>query len=343
MFLKQLAELSAVTGDEFAVRDFIKEQLKNLDIEYEIDLIGNVIVHNQGVIQEKLAFFTHMDEVGFMISGIDPAGFLKIKAVGEVDERSIASKSVVVGDKRINGVIGSKAIHLKKRSEFGKALSIKEYYIDIGATSKEDAERHVSVGEYASFKSGYKEFGLDQIKVKAADSRVSIAVLLELLSLKIDRDFYVVFTVLEKLEAFGLDGFSSIGSKTSYRRVAPDLAITLGGVPCADMPEMKSTDIVAKLGDGPVLSSMDKETVYDSQTLKRVREIAGQKNIKIQNNMKLDLRGFNHVHGSNSVMKRTVSFGLPVRYIDTPVSTVKKTDVQSLLNLVKACVEEDIL
>ncbi len=59
----------------------------------------------------------HMDEVGFIVSGFTEKGYLEFKTVGGIDTRVIISKKVAVGEKKIPGVIGMKAIHLQKRSE----------------------------------------------------------------------------------------------------------------------------------------------------------------------------------------------------------------------------------
>ena len=50
--------------------------------------------------------------------------------------------------KKIDGVIGAKPIHLQKRQEWTRALGIDELYIDIGAKSKEEAEKLVQIGDY---------------------------------------------------------------------------------------------------------------------------------------------------------------------------------------------------
>ena len=59
----------------------------------------------------------HMDEVALMIVGIESNGFLKFRPIGGVDPRVLVAKSVLVGAKKVPGVIGSKPIHLQKPPE----------------------------------------------------------------------------------------------------------------------------------------------------------------------------------------------------------------------------------
>jgi len=47
-----------------------------------------------------------------IVSHIDSDGFIKFQAVGGIDPRVLNSKVVDVGEKKIPGVIGSKAVHL---------------------------------------------------------------------------------------------------------------------------------------------------------------------------------------------------------------------------------------
>ena len=78
----------------------------------------------------------HMDEVGLIVSHIDSDGFIKFQAVGGIDQRVLNSKAVLVGENKIPGVIGSKAVHLMSDEERGRSVSIDKLYIDIGSESK---------------------------------------------------------------------------------------------------------------------------------------------------------------------------------------------------------------
>src|SRR5690606_35711718 len=129
------------------------------------------------------------------------------------------SKIVLVGDSKIPGVIGSKAIHLMKEDERGKSISIDKLYIDIGTDSKFETEKLVSIGDYITFKSDYVEFGEDLIKAKALDDRAGCSALLELLNMKLDADFYGVFTVMEEV--------GCRGAQTAAYTIEPDYSIIL--------------------------------------------------------------------------------------------------------------------
>ena len=67
-------------------------------------------------------------------------GYLEFKKVGGIDTRVIISKNVLVGEKKIPGVIGMKAIHLQSKGEREEVPKVKSLFIDIGAKDKQDAD-----------------------------------------------------------------------------------------------------------------------------------------------------------------------------------------------------------
>ena len=74
--LKTLCELNGASGNENAVRDYIISQLK---VDYVIDNLGSVIVK---IGNSKISMNAHMDEVGFIITGITEDGYLRFDTVG---------------------------------------------------------------------------------------------------------------------------------------------------------------------------------------------------------------------------------------------------------------------
>ena len=153
MFLKELTELSGVSGCEYEVRNYLKDKLQSIVCDYYIDKLGNVIAHNKGRKNKTIMVAAHMDEVGLIVTHIDKYGFIKFQAVGGIDPRVLNSKVVLIGENKIPGVIGSKAVHLMTEEERGKSIPIDELYIDIGTYSKAETENLVSIGDYISFKS----------------------------------------------------------------------------------------------------------------------------------------------------------------------------------------------
>ena len=276
MLLKRLTEASGVSGNEKEVRDIIIDEIKPFVDWVKVDKIGNVIAYKNGSNPKsgRIMITAHMDEVGLMISDIDSSGLLKFVAVGGIDKRVLVSKTVKVGKDKLRGVIGAKPIHLQKKNEWTKVLEISELYIDIGATSKEEAKEHVNIGDYAIFDTNYTEFGQDKIKAKALDNRVGCALLVELLKFKPEAELYAVFTVMEEV---GL-----VGAGPAAFSVVPKVAIVLEGTLCYEMPELETHRIPTVLGSGPAISIMDRTTLYDAKLRERIAGVALKNGIPYQ-------------------------------------------------------------
>ena len=334
MFLKKLTEASGVSGNEKEVRDLIKEEIKDFVEDVYTDRIGNLIVFKKGKVRsnKRIMVTAHMDEVGLLVKDIDESGLLKFIPVGGIDPRVLVSKSVHVGSDKLVGVIGAKPIHLQKKDESSKVLSIDELYIDIGAKDKEDAEDKVQIGDYISFKTDFEEIGQGMIKAKSLDNRVGCAVLVDLIKSESPVDFYGVFTVMEEV---GL-----VGAGPAAFKVEPDVAIILEGTVCYEMPDLDSHLIPTQVGKGPAISLADRTTVYNKDLREKVVQIAKDNNIKWQ--YRKTAMGGNDsgkIHTARSGCP-TVTLSVPTRYIHSPVSIIKKTDYEDTCNLLLSILPE---
>lgn len=333
MFLKELTRLSGVSGCEYEVRNYIKQQLTNIGCEYYIDKLGNVIAHNIGKKNIKIMLAAHMDEVGLIVSRVDSDGFIYFQTVGGIDQRTLNSKVVEVGDNKIPGIIGSKAVHLMSAEERGKSIPIDKLYIDIGSKSKSETEKLVSIGDYVTFKSDYVEYGNNMIKAKALDDRTGCSILLELLAMKLDADFYAVFTVMEEV---GLRG-----AQTASYALEPDLAIVLEGTVCADMPEVSDSEKTTIIGKGAVISIMDSSTIYDIDKVRQLAKLAEENHIPYQfRQSSLGGNDAGAIHKTKAGAK-VVAISTPCRYIHSMVSVASKDDLSSVLQLAKSFVLEN--
>lgn len=204
MLLKTLCETHGVSGDESRVRDILLEAVRPYADRVTVDVMGNLIVYKKGESADKTVMLcAHMDEVGLIVSAITESGYLKFQTVGGIDARVLVGKRVVVGQSNITGIISLKAIHLQTKDERTAAVKEKQLYIDIGAKDKADAERVVSLGDYAAFDTAFGEFGDGCWKAKAFDDRCGCAVLARLIQERCAYDTYFCFTVQEEVGCRG--------------------------------------------------------------------------------------------------------------------------------------------
>jgi len=131
-FLSQLTETPGVSGREEKVRSLLSERMSRLSEEMTVDPLGSLIARIPGD-GPRVALLAHMDEVGFLVSRIEPGGFLRVMPTGGVDPRVFwAQKVIVHGQKAIAGLVGSVPPHLKPGGEAEKVTPIEECFIDLG-------------------------------------------------------------------------------------------------------------------------------------------------------------------------------------------------------------------
>lgn len=329
MLLKKLLSLNAPSGYEDAVRNFIKENAACEEI-YS-DVMGNLICHKKGS-GKKVMVSAHMDEVGLIITGITDDGFLKFSTLGGVDTAVLSSKKVLIGDNKIPGIIGAKAIHLQKKDEVTSPLKTKDMTIDIGTKDKERAENMVNLGDYAVFDGEYTPFGNNLIKSKALDDRVGCAILMELMKEDYESDMYFVFTVQEEL---GLRG-----AITAANSIQPDIALVIEGTTCADVYGSKPHNQVTKLGDGAVITAVDGAAISHKDYFDFIFDVAKRNSIKLQ--IKRTTRGGTDAGAIQRSGKgvKTAVLAVPCRYIHSPVSIMNMADYDSVYKLSKAVLKE---
>ena len=329
-----LSQIFGPTGCEDRVALTLYGEAERFCDKVHIDRMGNVY----GVIslgepdkRKKVMLSAHTDEVGFMIEEIKSDGTLTFGTLGGIDPSVVAGRNVLVGNENDlwQGVICSKAIHHKSKSERASAQDIEKLYIDIGATDKEAAESCVSVGDFATFASKPICFGKDgkTIKSKALDDRMGCAVLIELMRRvrkempSVDLDIYFCFTVGEET------GHS--GAIIASERIAPDFALIFESTAVGDIPDAPSSKRVAELSKGAVISVADRSTIYDKELIDLAFALAKEKQIPLQ--VKKYLSGGNdagHIHKSGKGV-RSLAVSIPTRYLHSPACVAHADDYDS--------------
>ena len=331
--VKTLCALSGVASFEDPVREYLMEQAKPFADEMRVDALGNLIVFKKGAKStgNKLMLCAHMDEVGLIIKQITDDGYLKFASIGGIDRRVLIGKRVFVGWNRIPGIIGLKAVHLTTAEERGKVPRLEEYYLDIGAKDKEEAESLVELGDFAVFDNECLEYGNGMFKAKAIDDRVGCAVMLKMLQRDLPMDCVFAFTVQEEVGTRG-----AFGAAFS---VTPEIALVLETTTAADLPGIKGQKRVCAPGQGPVISLMDGGTIYDKELFQLMCDTADAIGIPWQ--VKHYIAGGN----DSRVIQRTkggvrvAGLSAAVRYLHAPTSVGAIKDFEQMLTLTIAFVD----
>jgi len=330
--LKRLCLAQGVSGDESAVREIIINEIKDY-ADYQIDSLGNILVHKKGKnpAKSRLMLSAHMDEVGLMVTDVISDGFLKFDEIGGIDRRVLLGKSVTVGKNKVHGVIGVKPIHLSKGDEAQTIPEMSDMYIDIGADSEEEALAAVSLGDSVFYNCEFLE-NEDTINAKAIDDRFGCCVLIALIQSELAYDADFAFVVQEEV---GLRG-----ARVAAYTLEPDFALVIETTTSAEIPEVDKTKQVCNLGEGAVISLMDRHTIYDKEMISLAFSAAGEIGVKAQT--KRAVAGGNDagaIHQSRGGV-RTLAVSLACRYLHAPSTVASKKDCESVLALAKALAEK---
>ena len=325
--LKDLCGIVGVSGREKAVRDFITNRLQNIaDLEFTVDNSGNIIANKKGKKSgKKLMVDAHMDEVGFIVTYIEDNGLIRFANVGGIETETLLCKKVLF--KNAVGVIGMKPIHLTEDGEKDSLPKSDDLFIDIGATSKEEALQYVSLGEVATFASEFCDYGDGLFMGRAIDDRVGCAVLLKLLEEESEYGFTATFTVQEEL--------GCKGAATAAFTVKPEVAIILEGTTAGDILDVSEHKKVCKVGFGPAVSFMDRVSIYDRE----LYELCFKQNVTCQ--PKAYVSGGNN-SGSIAMSgdgAKVLAISLPTRYLHSANTIGSYSDMENLYKLTKSMIK----
>ncbi len=329
--LKTLCTVDGVSGHEDAVREVIRAHLERLPYceRITVDALGNLVVRLKGLKQSNktLLYSAHMDEVGIIACTATEDGFIRAVSVGGIDKAALFGHRVRFGERV--GVIGGKAVHLCKEEE-GESVPDENWMVDIGASSKEEAEQAVPPGQTGTFDSEFSAMG-HLVRGKAIDDRAGCALLLTLADTQPPVDLTLAFTVQEEV---GLRG-----AKTAAFSVAPDIAVAVEATTAADTVGVPQERNVCTVGGGAVVSFMDRRTLYDRSLYAFILKTAAQYEIKAQ--PKTAVSGGNDASSlqTTGMGARVAALSLPCRYLHSSSCVLSMDDMEQTLRLLSVLIE----
>lgn len=321
--LKKLTSAVGVSGAEENIVDTLKELLEPYG-EVTVDCLNNVFckIGNEGY---HILLDAHIDEIGFVVKEITNDGFVKVSNIGGIDKRMLLASEVSVwGDSEYYGVISNLPPHLQKSEDELKAPEIDDISIDIGMT-KEEAEKHISLGDRVTFKRNFNKLLGSQISSSVLDDRCGVAsIILALDELKkINANVTVMFSSQEEVGTRG----AKIGA---YDR-AIDEAIVVD-VSFGYSPLCKKSDC-GELGKGPMIGI---SPILDRDISRKLEATAKENNIPYQ----LEVMGGGHTGTNADVISvseygiKTALISIPEKYMHSPIEVVDINDIENTSKLI---------
>jgi endoglucanase len=256
-FLKSLLDTPGPSAFEAAPARLWRTEAQRFADDMSVDVAGNSFATLKGQGRPRVMFAGHIDEIGVMVTHIDDDGYVSFDTIGGWDHQVFVGQRVrLLGRQgQVAGVVGKKAIHLMEKDDREKVSKVEDLWIDIGATSRGEAERQLRIGDPGVLAAGVLEFPNGRLVSRSIDNRIGAFVVLEALRLlsadapMTDALVTAVATTREEIAAMGG------GARSSAAALEPDVAIVIDVTHATDYPgidKRKHGDY--RLGGGPVLS-----------------------------------------------------------------------------------------
>jgi putative aminopeptidase FrvX len=225
-FLTSLVTAPSPSGYEQPVARLYRDYTTPFADHAATDVAGNVMVALNPDAPMKIMLAGHMDEIGFIIHYISEEGLLHFSTIGGHDSVIPVGQTVWVhGQQRVAGAIGRKAIHLLGPDESQGKPKISELWIDIGASSRAEAETVVRLGDVATFQYNFQHLLGDRAVARAFDNKAGLFIVAEAIRLLREEGglasgvgVYGLGTVQEEIGSRGAQtSASGIGPRTADR------------------------------------------------------------------------------------------------------------------------------
>lgn len=335
-FLNTILNTHSVSGFENEMREEFLNYTKEFVDSTDVDKMGNAYASIvRGTDSKRYLIEAHMDEIGFQVVYIDDKGYVYIRANGSVDAHCVPGSQVDIitsSGEYVNGVIGKTPVHLLNGEERGKCQEISSLWIDTGLCKDQVIEK-VSIGCPVAIRANVLYLSENVLSSKSLDNKIGV---------------FIISQVLKRLshvnhKSFDVHGVVTVQEEVGHRgacvcghNIFPDLAISIDMDFATDVPncpKSKYGDIA--LGRGVVIHrSVDNDIPLTYALEKFAKELNIMHQISARN---MPVGGTNaFVLQQSQEGNKTISLGIPCRYMHTPVEMCNLKDVESAIDLIYA-------
>lgn len=337
---RSLTEMPGAPGFEQQVRRFVRKELEPLSDDIVTDRLGGIFGVKRGAADGPVVMVAgHMDEVGFMVTGVTEKGMVKFTPLGGWWSQVLLAQRMQIDTPQgaIIGVVGSTPPHLLDEATRGKPVDIGHMFLDIGADDRAEAEAFgirpglpiVPICPFTPMANPKK------IMAKAWDNRYGVGLAIELMrELQGTKHPNIVYSGATVQEEMGLRG-----AETASELIKPDIAFVLDASPANDATGDRNA--FGRLGEGALLRILDRTMVTHRLMVDFVRDTAETHKIPYQ--YFISPGGgtdAGRVHLSGTGVPTAV-IGIPARYIHTAAAMIHTDDYAAakelLVKLVAAC------
>ena len=335
--LGELVEVYGVSTREAPIRDAVRGRLPEW-AEPEVDASGNLLVRF-GDGEERVAFVAHLDEVGFTVDEILADGRLRLTTRGGLAPSAWEAQPALVhaASDLVPGVFEPRAGWLTAAARRPpEALTV-----FLGASSREEVEAlGVAPGDAVTMPKKMRRLGPHRAVGRAFDDRVGTTALLLALE-RIDprsvgRRYTFAWVVEEEI---GLHGSAAMAEDLADGSERLDRVHPVDTFVASDDPFPDKGFALTPLGEGVVLRAMDNGYLADRATIDYVEGVAAEHGVPTRIGFTgggNDGIAFLHLGATN------LPLSWPGRYSHSPVEVMDLRDLEALVDLIVALVEDPV-
>lgn len=332
-FLVDLLNARSPTGHEYEAQAVVDRHVEDKVDTYRRDTMGNrfATVHPEG--DPSILFAGHIDELGLIVTFINEQGFVYFDTLGGHDKTMISGRRVAILSKKgiVKGVTGKRAIHLMSPEDRKKVPETHEIWIDIGVSSREEAEKIVRIGDPAVYDQSFELIRGSVGVARAFDDKAGAYAVLEAARrLKKGKLAARVTAAATTQEEIG-----TRGAMTAAFSENPDFAIAVDVGHATDSPDCDHRKYGSfKQGAGPIICRGPNinPVIYE-------RIVACAETHKIPYQLEADSRPTGTDARAIQVAQAGIATGLlsiPLRYMHTPSEMVDLEDIEFTVQLLVA-------
>ncbi len=319
--LKELCLVSGISGREKRVTDLIAALISGAVDEMHTDALGNLIAVRRGESSERrMMVCAHADEIGYLVNYIDESGYCRVATIGGFNSLAAANTRLVSE----SGIVG---VLVPEAGVGGGELKADNMYIDIGVSSRKEAERRVRIGDFFVAEPTLTRLCGKRVCGRPIDNRVGCAVLVELIEklkgVTPKSDIYFVFSSQEEV--------GCRGSLVATWDIKPSNSLCIDVTAVGDVPA--SQPMACKLGGGVAIKLKDRSAICHPDAVARLEKLARENNIKYQ--WEILINGGTDTSSMQTTAggSRAAALSVPTRYIHTPTEVCDLSDVEACVAL----------
>jgi endoglucanase len=279
-----------------------------------------------------LALVGHIDEIGVTITNIEDNGLLAFTTLGGISPDTLLGQriEVLTRDGRIPGAIARKRLMPEQLADRPRA-ELRDLHIDVGATSRENAEKLVRVGDAAVWNGAPAELPNNRLMSRSLDNRLGSYIALEVARRVADAgpgftevDVVAVAAVQEEI--------GSYGARPAGYALEPLVAIAIDVTPTTDYPggDPRRAGKV-EIGMGAMIA---RGPILNRQVTDLIADCAEEEGIPFGFEVytRTTQTDADEIHLTRAGIP-TALVSIPTRYIHSPNELCSLDDVEAIVKL----------